>query len=82
MVFVHAGVVTQTALHGTAHRAVLYPVAEVVQQAAIVTLGDDFHPHHTVGCKQDSAQLLVQPQVVGRATEEEIDSFQHGLFPD
>jgi len=54
---------------------VLDTITQVMQQAAIVGLGYDFNTHHAPGCHQDSAQLLIETQVIRGLVKKEVGGF-------
>ena len=61
--------------HRAAGVVVLHAVAEVVQQVAVVGLGDDLDFHGPARAEQDRADARGQFEDVGGALEELVDVF-------
>ena len=77
VLLVHVRVVTQSALVRAAGVVVLHPVTEVVQQVAVITLGDQLHLHHPSRGEQDLAHRRRQVQCIGCFLEVVVAFLEH-----
>ncbi len=80
MILVHRRVIAQAALHRPPCAAVLDAITQVMQQAAVVRLGNDLDPHDAVRRLEHGPQLRGQFEVIGGPFEELVSGFEHGAL--